>query len=70
MTPLLVVIDDLNLKSVSVPPYETHAILIVNSNAVLSSAISAKRLELIPRRYLQIVKRDRSVQDREFLERP
>ena len=61
MTPLLVVIDDLNLKSVSVPPYETHAILIVDSNAVLSSAVSTQSFQLIPWWHFQIVERDRRV---------
>ena len=68
MTSLLVVIDDLYLKCISVPPYKTHAILIVDSNAVLSSAVSAKCLQLIAWRHLQIVERDRCVQNCEFLE--
>src|SRR6266849_6577290 len=64
---LLVVIDDLRLKSVSVAPYETQAILIVDSNAVLSSAASAKRFQLISWRHSQVVEHDRCVQNREFL---
>src|SRR5208282_1433306 len=68
--PLLVVVDDLDPKGISVPPHETHAVLVVDTNAVLPGAIPAKRFELITRRHLQIVERDRGVQNGKFFERP
>lgn len=61
-------VDDLDLESMSIPPHETHAILLVNSNTVLSSAVAAKRFHLISRRHFQVIERDRGVQNREFLE--
>ena len=63
-------VDDLDFKSVSVPPHETHAVLIVDSNAVLASAITAQRLQLVPRWHFQIVEHHRRVQDRELLKCP
>jgi hypothetical protein len=62
-----VVIDDLYLKRISVPPNETYAISIVDPDAVLSSAVTAKSFQLIAWRHLQIVQRDRRIQNSEFL---
>src|SRR5450432_179935 len=59
--PFLVVIHDLNVECVSVPPYETHAVLIVDADTMLSGAIPAKRFQLIPWRYLQILQPDRGI---------
>lgn len=42
------VVHNLYVKSISVPPYETHTILVVHSNAVLSGAVSTKGLQLVP----------------------
>jgi hypothetical protein len=66
----LVIVHDLYLKCVSAPPCETHAILIVNSDAVLSGTVRSKRLQLIPRRHLQVVQRHGGIQNGKFLERP
>jgi hypothetical protein len=63
------VVYDLYFKSVSVPPYETHAVLIAYPNAVLSGAVPAKCFQMISRRHFQIVERDRGVQNRQLLER-
>ena len=49
---LLVVIHDLDVKGVPIPPYKTHTVLIVDSNAVLSKAAAAKGLQMVSRRHL------------------
>ncbi len=64
------VIHDLYLKSISIPPHETHTILIVYPNAVLPRPVSAKRLQMISRWYFQVIERHRGIQDSEFLEGP
>jgi hypothetical protein len=64
------VVHDLNFESVSVPPYETHAVLIVDADTVLSGAVPAKRLQLIPRWHVQVLKPDGGIQNSKFLERP
>src|SRR5258708_6497739 len=69
ITPFLVVVHDFYVESVSVPPYETHTVLIVDADAVLSGAAPAKRLELIARRHLQVLKPDGGIQNSEFLKR-
>ena len=65
----LVVIHDLHVKSISIAPNETHAILIVDSNAVLPSTITAKPLQVIPWRHPQVIELEGSIQDGELLER-
>jgi hypothetical protein len=67
---MLVVIHDLHVKSITVPPNETHAILIVDSNAVLPSTIATKPLQAIPGRHPQVIELEGSIQNGEFLERP
>src|SRR4030088_2937963 len=67
---LLMIVDDLYFESIPVAPHKTYAILIVNSDAVLSGTAPAKRLQLIARRHLQVVQRHRGIQDSKFLERP
>ncbi len=64
------VIRNLYVKRISVPPDEAHAILIVNPNAVLSRPIPAKRFQMISRRHLQVIERDGRIQNRQFLECP
>jgi hypothetical protein len=66
---LLVVIHDLNVKCISISPHETDAVLI-DANAVLSSAVSAQRLQMIARRHPQVIDLDGRIQDGEFLESP
>jgi hypothetical protein len=43
--------------------------LIVDSNAVLPSTITAKPLQVIPWRHLQVIEFEGSIQDGELLER-
>jgi hypothetical protein len=64
-----VIIHNPNLKGITIPPEETHAVLIVDSNAVLPGAVSMQSFELIARRNLQVVERHRCIQDSQFLER-
>lgn len=45
------VIHDLDIKSVAIPPYETDTVLIVDSNAVLPRAIAVESLKVIPWRH-------------------
>jgi hypothetical protein len=63
-----VIIHDLYFKSVPIPPPETHTVLIVDSNAMLSRAISAKQLQMISRWHLQVIQRDGRIQNGKFLE--
>jgi hypothetical protein len=65
-----VIINDLYVKRISVPPYETDTVLIIDPNAVLSAAISAKRLQLAPRWNPQVVERDGCIQNSQFLKSP
>jgi len=64
------IIHDLHGKRVPVPPYKAHAILIVDSNAVLALSVPMKCFQKVPRRHLEVVERDGSIQDGEFLESP
>jgi hypothetical protein len=63
-----VIIHNLNLKGITIPPDETHTILIVNSNTVLPDTVSMQSFELIAWWNLQVVERPRCIQDSEFLE--
>jgi hypothetical protein len=52
----LVVVDDLDLVDIPIPPHEADAILVVDPDAVLASPIAGKRLEPIPREGCQVAK--------------
>jgi hypothetical protein len=65
-----VVVNDLHIKSISVPPQKTDTVLIIDPNAVLSPAISAQPLQLVPWWNFQVVERDGGIQNRQFLKRP
>lgn len=64
---MLVIIDNLDMEGISVPPHEAHSVLIIDSNAVLPRAGSVK--QSISRRYSQILERDSRVQNGELYER-
>jgi hypothetical protein len=49
------IVDDLNLLSATITPYEANPPLIVDADRVLSLAIALKRFEPIARRLTQIV---------------
>jgi hypothetical protein len=51
------VVYDLYVKRVSVPPDETHSVLIVDSNAVLSCAFAVQRFQPISGWHLQVIQR-------------
>jgi hypothetical protein len=61
-----VIIDDLDIVSVPNAPYETDSPLFVDSNAVLTSPVTAKLLQAVARRHPQILQRLRIVQHREL----
>jgi hypothetical protein len=47
---LLVIINNLNVKRITIAPNETDAILIVDADAVLALPIAFQRLKAIPRK--------------------
>jgi len=59
-----VVVHDLNLVGISVPPFETDAVLVVNANAVLALAIAFQGFQSQPWQ-LQIAKGSCGVQKRQ-----
>jgi hypothetical protein len=44
-----VVIHDLHLKRITVPPNKARAVLIVDANAVLTGAATLQRFQAVPR---------------------
>lgn len=60
------VINNLNLKGVSIVPTEAKTILVVDSDTVLPPAIAFQRFELVPREACQIAQCDRPVQLEQF----
>jgi hypothetical protein len=56
-----VVVNDLNFVSVSVPPYEADAPLIIDSNAVLALAIAAQAFEPVSSRSGQVAELPREM---------
>jgi hypothetical protein len=61
-----VIINDLNIVSVAVPPHETHSPLIIDTDAVSAPAVATKFLQPIAGRNAQILQRSRMVQHNEF----
>jgi len=55
------VIHDLYIKSISVPPHEAHTVLIVNPYTMLARTVSTQCFQLIARWYSQVFKRHRGV---------
>jgi hypothetical protein len=55
MKHLSVVIHDLDAVGIAALPAEADSPLIIDANAVLAFAVSFERLELVPRRGLQIL---------------
>jgi hypothetical protein len=50
------IIRDLDIVSVTIPPSKTDPVLIVNSDAVLSMALTFKSLQTVARQCAQITK--------------
>jgi len=63
----LVVIHDLDVKSIPIPPHETHTVLIVDSNAVLSRAVTPKCLQMMSRWHPQVIELDGCIQGKRRL---
>jgi hypothetical protein len=57
LTPVLVVVDDFDAMSVTIPPDETNPILVVDPDRVLPGAVTSECFQPIARRRLQIMKR-------------
>jgi hypothetical protein len=55
LVPGSVVIRYLDIKGVTVPPDETHAELIVDSNAVLAFPVTVQLFETVARRNSQVL---------------
>jgi len=51
------IIDDLHLERVAVPPDEAEPPLIVDSDAVLTRAVAAERFQSVPRRVTKVNER-------------
>jgi hypothetical protein len=49
------VINDLNIKGISIFPGEAYSPLVVNADAVLSGTVASQRLESVAGRYPQIL---------------
>ena len=58
----LMVVDDLHLVSVVVPPDEADAPLNVDPDAVLPCPIALQRFQAVARRHLEVVQTDRGIQ--------
>jgi len=49
------IVDDLNIPSFTIAPYETHSPLVVDTNAVLTLAVAVQHFQTVSGRYAQIV---------------
>jgi hypothetical protein len=52
-----VVIDDLDIGRIAIPPAEADPPLVVDPDAVLTLAVSVESLQSIPRRNAEVIKR-------------
>jgi hypothetical protein len=55
------IIDDLDFKSITVPPFKANTALAIDPNAILPFAVALKSFEIIGWRNTQIVKRGRGI---------
>lgn len=53
------VVNYLNVFSISINPMETNAKLIVNANAMLTGTVPFQQFQMIPRRISQVLQRVR-----------
>jgi len=63
-----VIIDNLDIESIPIPPNKTHPVLIINSDTVLPLATSVKRLQSVPWRHAQVREGDCGIEKRKFYE--
>ena len=66
---LLVIIHDLDVKGVPIPPSKADAPLVVDADTVLTSAIGRQFLETIAGRDPEILERGRRIELDQFAER-
>src|SRR5579864_1242491 len=64
------IINNLHIKRISIPPHKTHSVLLIDANAMLPITISVKRLQSVSRWHLKVLERDGRVQNGEFYECP
>jgi hypothetical protein len=60
------IVDDLNLLSAAIAPYEANPPLIVDSDRVLASAVALERFEPIARRLTQIIQCADAIQQQQL----
>jgi hypothetical protein len=63
---LLVIVDDLYIVRVAVPPVKAYPPLIVHADAVLSSTVAGESFQTVPWRKTKILQRLRRVQHDQF----
>src|SRR5262245_61459447 len=61
-----VIVSDLDLKSVPIPPREADPPPVVDPDGVLPLAAPLQRLQVVARRHAKILKRNRPMEDQEF----
>jgi hypothetical protein len=66
---LLVIIDDLDVIGVSLPPLETDSPLIIDSDAMLSSSSSTQPLKAVSGRNSEVPEASRRIQNPELAKR-
>jgi hypothetical protein len=62
------VVDDFHIVGIAVPPYEADAILIIDSDAVLTFALAVQSLQPVSRGNIQIIQRHRGMQQEKLLQ--
>jgi hypothetical protein len=64
------VVHDLHIKSVSIAPHKTNAVLVIDPYTVLPRPFTAKSLQAVAGRHVQVVEYYGRIQDRELLKGP
>lgn len=63
------IVCNFNINWTRLGPFEADAILVINSNAMLTFSFSGERLQMISRWYAKLVKRNNGVKLIEFSRR-
>lgn len=64
------VVDDFHIVGVAIPPNETDAILIIDSDAMLALALAVQSLQPVSGRNIQIIQRHGGMQQKKLLQCP
>jgi hypothetical protein len=64
------VVDDFHVVGVAISPLEADAILIIDSDAVLTFALAVQSLQPVSGRYTQIIQRHGGMQQEELFQCP